>query len=416
VGVLPAASPPSFEVGWSGSDADGEIAAYNIFVSIDGGPYAKHWSSQQSSRLFDGELGKTYAFLSIAEDAAGNVEVKPPVAEATTTTTLPDTGDFDGDTVEDGLDNCPTVANTSQSDVDGDLAGDACDAQSCSNALLEAASLERGARVSEECDDGNLVDGDGCSSLCLLEDRDTDGVDNTIDNCPDAANATQDDADTDGVGDACDNCPAVANPAQFDRDQDGLGNLCDDDDDADGILDVNDNCQDHPNVSQADADSDDLGDACDLFPNDPDVDGDGVLDGLDSCPFEADPGQEDGDGDLVGDACDNCASDFNPEQADGDGDGVGAACDNCPEGPNGPNGGTCTTGDSELIAELCESDGDCGSGGFCSLNQEDYNADGLGDACDPDIVPEPAGWMMLIAGTAFLGLLYRRRARGLRIG
>jgi hypothetical protein len=34
----------------------------------------------------------------------------------------------------------------------------------------------------------------------------------------------------------------------------------------------------------------------------------------------------------------------------------------------------------------------------------------------PDPVPEPQRWMMLVAGAAFLGLLYRRRARGLRLG
>jgi hypothetical protein len=34
----------------------------------------------------------------------------------------------------------------------------------------------------------------------------------------------------------------------------------------------------------------------------------------------------------------------------------------------------------------------------------------------PDPVPEPASWLMLVAGTAFLGLLYRRRVRGLRLG
>jgi hypothetical protein len=34
----------------------------------------------------------------------------------------------------------------------------------------------------------------------------------------------------------------------------------------------------------------------------------------------------------------------------------------------------------------------------------------------PDPVPEPSGWMMLVAGTAFLGLLYRRRVRRLRFG
>jgi hypothetical protein len=102
--------------------------------------------------------------------------------------------------------------------------------------------------------------------------------------------------------------------------------------------------------------------------------------------------------------------------ADRDGDGVPDDVDNCPRTPNGPGGGTCTAGHPHLIAEFCKIDSDCGSQGFCSLDQEDYNADGIGDACDPNIVPEPSQWVMLIAGTAFLGLLYRRRVRGLRLG
>ena len=36
------------------------------------------------------------------------------------------------------------------------------------------------------------------------------------------------------------------------------------------------------------------------------------------------------------------------------------------------------------------------------------------DRQDPTPVPEPASWLMLVAGTAFLGVLYRQRARGLR--
>ncbi len=32
------------------------------------------------------------------------------------------------------------------------------------------------------------------------------------------------------------------------------------------------------------------------------------------------------------------------------------------------------------------------------------------DPLDPTPVPEPAVWLMLVAGAAFLGLLYRRRA------
>jgi hypothetical protein len=38
------------------------------------------------------------------------------------------------------------------------------------------------------------------------------------------------------------------------------------------------------------------------------------------------------------------------------------------------------------------------------------------DPLDPTPVPEPASWLMLVAGAAFLGLLYRRRARGLQLG
>jgi hypothetical protein len=50
-------------------------------------------------------------------------------------------------------------------------------------------------------------------------DTDSDGVADTTDNCPLAANADQADADNDGIGNACDLCPA---DAQNDQDNDGL--------------------------------------------------------------------------------------------------------------------------------------------------------------------------------------------------
>jgi len=64
---------------------------------------------------------------------------------------------------------------------------------------------------------------------------------------------------------------------------------------------------------------------------------------------------------------------------DRDGDGIINKNDNCPGIPNGPLLGICTAGDA---GNPCTSNEECGSGGFCSMAQEDNDPDGFGDVCD----------------------------------
>ncbi len=145
-----------------------------------------------------------------------------------------------------------------------------------------------------------------------------------------------DDSDGDGINDILDNCPEDENPDQEDADEDGIGDACD-------------NCVDVENEDQADADLDSVGDVCDNCPTTPntsqdDEDGDGIGDACDAeeepdddTPDDPDPGQPvpddndddcaDGDNDGICDDDDNCPADANANQADFDADGMGDACD-----------------------------------------------------------------------------------------
>jgi hypothetical protein len=68
---------------------------------------------------------------------------------------------------------------------------------------------------------------------------------------------------------------------------------------------------------------------------------------------------------------------------DRDEDGVLDGQDNCPTVPNGDDEGTCSSG---YTGVACTTNGDCGIGGLCSMNQEDSDSDGVGDVCDNCII------------------------------
>jgi hypothetical protein len=84
---------------------------------------------------------------------------------------------------------------------------------------------------------------------------------------PSSGGSTPTDTDGDGVQDTLDNCPNVSNPQQADRDGDGVGNKCDP-------------APDDPNIPNGNPD--------------PDTDGDGVPDSTDQCHNQPGPASNNG--------------------------------------------------------------------------------------------------------------------------
>ncbi|SEC70210.1 gliding motility-associated C-terminal domain-containing protein [Maribacter dokdonensis] len=191
------------------------------------------------------------------------------------------------------------------------------------------------------------------------------------------------DEDSDGVNDSVDNCPAIANADQLDTDSDGAGNVCDTDDDNDGTLDTED---DFPldDSEDTDTDGDGTGDNADT-----DDDNDGTLDTEDDFPLD-DSEDTDTDGDGTGDNTDtdddndgtlDTEDDFpldNSEDTDTDGDGTGDNADT-----DDDNDGTLDTEDDFPLddSEDTDTDGD-GTG-----DNADTDDDNDGTLDDEDAFP-----------------------------
>ncbi|MFO0805191.1 MAG: CARDB domain-containing protein [Gemmataceae bacterium] len=85
VAALPSFSPAIFGVNWSGSDSGSGLASYDVYVSDNGGAFARWLSgTSQTTATYTGVSGHTCGFYSVARDAVGNVQAAPGGAQATT--------------------------------------------------------------------------------------------------------------------------------------------------------------------------------------------------------------------------------------------------------------------------------------------------------------------------------------------
>ena len=118
------------------------------------------------------------------------------------------------------------------------------------NCPLAAKDLQPGARSSHNCDGDPVQDGDldddglpdtweqlygfPIDSDSSADDPDGDNLDN-LGEYQAGTNPLQPDSDSDGVNDSLDNCPLLTNTSQVDQDGDGQGDACDADRDGDGV-------------------------------------------------------------------------------------------------------------------------------------------------------------------------------------
>jgi hypothetical protein len=172
------------------------------------------------------------SFLGLAFPDARVVRVRITAGTTEGTTMLDDfvfgkpVADQDRDGVPDSSDNCPTVPNPDQANVDKDSMGDACDPDADNDGVPNSSDAFPLDRTESVDTDGDGIgdnkdpddDNDGLSDATegrigtdpKRADTDGDGVPDGQDNCPLAPNADQADSNGDGRGDACsDSVPPV---------------------------------------------------------------------------------------------------------------------------------------------------------------------------------------------------------------
>jgi len=198
------------------------------------------------------------------------------------------------------------IEGTEECDDNNTIDGDGCDSscliEVCGNAVVQSG---------EECDDGNTVDGDGCDSLCVIEECGNSVIQSGED-CDDGNTVAADGCDENCVIELCGN--AVTQPATGEEcddgntiDFDGCSGGCLLESCGDGVMQPSEGCDDSNTVD---------GDGCDSLCV-AEVCGNGALQAGEACD----------DGNVVDE--DGCSSTCGVESC-GDGvlqAGLGEVCD-----------------------------------------------------------------------------------------
>jgi len=304
--------------------------------------------------------------------------------------------DSDGDGIYNWSDNCPDVANSEQSNFDGDANGDVCDNDDDNDLVpdteddlplnpLESVDSDNdgiGDNADTDDDGDGTDDGQDAFPLDPSEDTDTDG------------DGVGDNADTDDDGDGTDDVQDAfpLDPSEdTDTDGDGVGDNADTDDDDDGVADSDDAFPLDPTETE-DYDGDGIGDNAD-----PDDDNDGVMDYIDSCPqsfsghspndydddgcYDNEDDDEDDDG--LDDWLDDCRQGWKSWTRDDASDHDGDGCHDSFEDDDDDNDGyldyedACPKGFTVANSDEWERTGDFDQDGCYNSEDDDADNDGI---------------------------------------
>lgn len=154
--IYPAALPAGVQCSYSLGTIGPAVVHYQTFTSsFAGGPHTISFTATNQVQAPWAPFPKLTFGGGACADAdfdgiCNNVDSCP----------LDFSNDADGDGKCANVDNCPLVFNPTQIDMNNNGQGDACEGQVCGNGLKTGA---------EQCDDGNIAGGDGCSAICTVE-------------------------------------------------------------------------------------------------------------------------------------------------------------------------------------------------------------------------------------------------------